>query len=169
MSEAKVRLFIVDKLYEQIRDGANHIRTVEFSTVPDGTKAGYKLLNAGSMKRYIPRRPLFNYMGDDEGYPTYQFIWTAAFTGIIKAQQCPEWGDIVNQCFNPIVLEHWMNLHTRPLATEENEQVRDLAATDFERRLRMLRKDRQISFEDKVQQVQTAITVYLNVAYGYKG
>ena len=164
MSEAKVRMFIVDKLYERIRDGANHICTIDFFQVPGG-----KIINAGSMKRYIPRRPLFNYIGDEKGYPTYQFVWTAAFTGIIQAQQCPDWKEIVTSCFNPIVLEHWMDLHTRPLATKENEQVRDLAATDFERRLRELRKDRRMPKQEKMQAVDTAVNVYLNITYSYKG
>jgi hypothetical protein len=161
MEEVLIRKHIATALSKIIANGYKEFLTCEFAQLAT------RSINPNTMLRYIPREPLFIYLGMKYDYPAFAFRYSP--TSFLSLQPSRDWLEVLKTVFTEDILDEWMALatqHTRIGAADS--VIIDRAVALFNSQMARLRIKNQIPTEEKITGVREHIKTFWNVAYGHK-
>ena len=146
-------------------------------------------MNPHTVERYIPREPLFSFIGNQDGYPQYRFI--LAPRSMFSLRPASDWTTVLRKCFTEKILDQWMLLDTKEKRTDSDVEIRKKQVANFKRAvatlrhphdieyqaksfrnvlapLKFKRTSKQYSTEDKIKIVMEEIKTFWSIVYGHK-
>jgi hypothetical protein len=163
-NEDLIRKHIASAVAKLIASGEEKIECYKFAEMER------RRIPAGSMNRYIFRKPLFENNGEYLGHPVFRFLWMPK--KFMDLGPCEDWNEVITSCFTEDVLDNWMRLYAKHLKTGKLDKVIKRTQDDnFSNALGKWRIEQWNvgrTTKQKIKYLNSQIRTYLNVVFGNK-